>query len=53
MLNRLRRFLNKNEILYKYQFGFGKNHASTHALTEVIGYIYNQQIRGTMFWNLR
>ena len=40
MLNRLLRFLNKNYILYKYQFVFGKNHATTRVLTEVIDYIY-------------
>ena len=40
MLNRIQKFLNKNNILYQYQFGFRKNHATTHALTEVIDYIY-------------
>ena len=40
MLNWILKFLNKNNILYKYQFGFRKNHATTHALTEVIDYIY-------------
>ena len=34
------KFLKKNNILYKYQFGFRKNHATTHALMEVIDYIY-------------
>ena len=29
MLNRLLQFLNKNDILYKYQFGFRKNHATS------------------------
>ena len=40
MLNRLINFLDKNDILYKYQFGFRKNRATTHALTEIIDYIY-------------
>ena len=40
MLNRLLNFLDKNDILYKYKFGFTKNYATTHALTEVIDYIY-------------
>ena len=40
MLNRLLKFLNKNNILYKYQFGLRKNHATTHALTEVTDNIY-------------
>ena len=46
MLNRLNPFLNKNNILYKYQFGFRKNHATTHALTEVIDYIYKSLDEG-------
>ena len=37
--NRLLNFLKKNDILYKYQFRFRKNHATTPALTEVIDYI--------------
>ena len=36
MLNRLLQFLNKNNIIYKYQFGFRKNHATSNALTKVI-----------------
>ena len=40
MLNRLLQFLNKNDILYKYQFGFRKNQATTNVLTEVIDHIY-------------
>ena len=28
-------FLNKNAILYKKQFGFRKNHSTTHALLEI------------------
>ena len=40
MLNRLLQFLNKNDILYKYQFGFRKNHATSSALTKVINHIY-------------
>ena len=42
MLNRLLQFLNKNDILYiiyKYQFGFGKNHATSSVLTKVIDHI--------------
>ena len=39
MLNRLLQFLNKNDILYKYQFGFRKNHATLSALTKVIDHI--------------
>ena len=46
MLNRLLNFLSKNDILYKYQFGFRKNHATTHALTEVIDCIYKSLDEG-------
>ena len=40
ILNRLLQLLNKNDMLYKYQFGFRKNHATSNALTEVIDHIY-------------
>ena len=40
MLKGLNPFLSKNNILYNYQFGFRKSHATTHALTEVVDYIY-------------
>ena len=52
MLSRILKFLNKNNILYKYQFGFRKNHATTQALTEVIDYIYKSLDEGNCFWNL-
>ena len=34
--NRLQSFLMKNNILYKYQFGFRKNHSTELALIETI-----------------
>ena len=46
MLNRLLKFLNKSNILYKYQFGFRKNRATIHAPTEVIDYIYKSLDEG-------
>ena len=36
MLNRLLQFLNKIDILYKYQFELRKNHATSNALIEVM-----------------
>ena len=52
MLNRLLKFLEKNNILYKYQFGFRKNHATTHALTEVIDYIYRSLDEGNYVFGI-
>ena len=52
MLNRLLKFLEKNNILYKYQFGFSKNHATTHALTEVIDYIYRSLDEGNYVFGI-
>ena len=36
MYNRLIRFINKNKLLYKYQFGFRKNHSTYMALIILI-----------------
>ena len=52
MLNRLLKFLNKNNILYKYQFGFRKNHSTTHAPTEVIDYIYKSLDEGNYVFGI-
>ena len=52
MLNRLFRFFNKNYILYKHQFVFGKNHATTRALTEVIHYIYKSLDEGNYVFGI-
>ena len=40
MYNRLYQHLKYNNILYKYQFGFRKNHGTNLALIEVIDSIY-------------
>ena len=40
MYNRLYQHLEYNNILYKYQFGFRKNHGTNLALIEVIDSIY-------------
>ena len=39
MCNRLKLFLEKNNILYKYQFGFRENHSTAHALIDLMEYI--------------
>ena len=39
MCNRLKLFLKKNNILYKYQFGFRENHSTGHALIDLMEYI--------------
>ena len=44
--------MDKNDILYKYQFGFRKNHATTHALTEVIDYIYKSLDEGNYVFDI-
>ena len=43
MYSRLSNFLEKNNVLYKYQFGFRKNHSTTQAVMEVIDNIYEQR----------
>ena len=48
MLNRLLKFLNENNILYKYQFGFRKNHTQT----EVIDYIYKSPDEGNYVFGI-
>ena len=41
MYKRLKSFLEKHDILYKYQYGFRTNHSTTHALVvDVLEYIY-------------
>ena len=40
MFNRLQKFLDKDDVFYKYQFGFRKNHATSHALMDVTDFIY-------------
>ena len=40
MYNRLHQFFEKHNIFYKYQFGFRQNHATLHALTEEMDYIF-------------
>ena len=40
MYKRLSDFLERNEILYRYQFGFRKNHSTSQAVMEVVDSIY-------------
>ena len=39
--NRLQSFITKNKIIYKFQYGFRKNHATTYAFIDVMEYIYS------------
>ena len=43
---RLKSFLDKFKILYKYQFGFRTNHSTSHALIDITEYIYNALDKG-------
>ena len=43
---RLKSFLDKFKILYKYQFGFRTNHCTSHALIDITEYIYNALDKG-------
>ena len=52
MLNRLLQFQNNNDILYKYQFGFRKNHATSNAPTEVIDRIYKSLDEGNYVFGI-
>ncbi len=46
MYKRLMSFLVKHKILYKYQFGFRKNHSTSMVLIEIIDNIYNDLAKG-------
>ena len=46
MYKRISCFLSKHKILYKFQFGFRKKHATTHALIDVMDYIYKSLDEG-------
>jgi hypothetical protein len=46
MYKRLLSYLNKKDIIYKYQFGFWKNHSTTLALIEIIDNILNAMDKG-------
>ena len=44
--NRLQSFITKSKVLYKFQYGFRKNHATAYALIDVMEYIYNSLDEG-------
>lgn len=51
---RVYNFLDKNKVLYDYQFGFRKNHSTSLALLEVMDYCYknlddNKKVLGIFF----
>ena len=52
MFNRLQKFLDKNDIFYKYQFRFRKNHATGHALMDVTDFIYKALDEGKFVFGL-
>ena len=39
LYSRLIKYIDKSNILYKYQFGFRKNHSTEHALIELVDQI--------------
>ena len=41
MYNHLINFIDKNKILYKYQFGFRKLHSTNHALISLVEKVNN------------
>ena len=41
MYNHLIKFINKNKILYKYQFGFRKSHSTNHAIISLVEKVNN------------
>ena len=41
MYNRVYKYLDENSILFQKQFGFRKNHCTSHALVALISSIYN------------
>ena len=50
---RLKQFLDKYNILYKYQFGFRENHSTSHALIDLVEYIYKSLDENKfVFWDL-
>ena len=43
---RLKSFLDKFKILYKYRFGFRTNHSTSHALIDIAEYMYKAPDKG-------
>ena len=52
MFNRLQKFLDRNDIFYRYQFGFRKNHATSHILMDVTDFIYKALDEGKFVFGL-
>ena len=57
MYARLSNFLENNKVLYKYQFGFRKNHSTSQAVMELIDDIYqhrdNHQVSMGIYLDLK
>ena len=41
MYNHLIHFIDKNKIMYKYQFGFRKLHSTNHAIISIVEKVNN------------
>ena len=52
MYSRLYSYLQSNDVLYKYQFGFRANHSTSLALIEVIDNIYEQLDAGSSVYGV-
>jgi len=52
MYKRLLSYFNKQDFLYKYQFGFRKNHSTTLALIEIIDNLLNALDKGLVVYSL-
>ena len=48
MYNHLINFINKQDILYKYQFGFRKQHSTNHAIITLVDKISTALDRGNV-----
>ena len=49
MYNHLINFIDKNKILYKYQFGFRKLHSTNHAIISLVEKVNNALDSGFFF----
>ena len=49
---RLKPFLDKFKIIYKYQFGFRTNHSASHALIDTTEYICNALDKGHVVFGI-
>ena len=50
--NRVRKFTRKDNILYKYQYGFRQHHSTSHAIMDVMEYIYKSLDQNKFFFGV-